>query len=248
MISVLLSLLVHKTTLYGQELPSEKPICISLGSKCNPAICLRLLGLREQAFPFDWLGTSFNALYNALNDDFKYFLQDIKVNPIKTGIIDFYGINFVHDLPTMHHPVISPDFNNPIASATLHPDWKLALPDVREKYQRRIARFNELCNSTATIYFIRTDEITQAQSLELHRLLTKKYPLLTFTLVVLKQDQRFKKNWKLPGIKNFYLHGSDDIAGFTDAIKSLNPAFASITVPTVGRHNDARFNCSTNHT
>src|SRR5437868_4428375 len=73
------------------------PLCISLGSSCHPALNLRALKLKLETYPFDWILSPFDSLYKALQDDFKYFLSDLKVRPEGNGVVDYYGFHFPHD-------------------------------------------------------------------------------------------------------------------------------------------------------
>src|SRR5271156_6690476 len=78
------------------DLSSKAPLCISLGHSCGPAIHLRYFKLRTEAYPFDWITSHFDSLYQALKDDFKYFLSDLKNKPgYCDGVIDYYGFHFI---------------------------------------------------------------------------------------------------------------------------------------------------------
>ena len=58
---------------------------ISLGQSCTVAGAVRDYGIREFAFPFDWIVSPFNSLYQVFEDDFKFFRNVIE---------RFYGQSF----------------------------------------------------------------------------------------------------------------------------------------------------------
>jgi len=124
---------------------TETPLCISLGGTCGPALNLRDLKIRTEAYPFDWLVSPFESLYRALTDDFELFLINIQVAPHKNGVIDHYGFHFTHDWPTILDHDFDPLTTDFIGCSTLYPEWEMALPSVRKKYQRRIKRFKKTC-------------------------------------------------------------------------------------------------------
>lgn len=59
-------LLIHQPYINGAKL-------ISLGGSCTVASILREFNLRHEAYPFDWMFSSYNAVYQAIKDDFRYF-------------------------------------------------------------------------------------------------------------------------------------------------------------------------------
>ncbi len=190
----------------------SKPLYISLGGACAPAINLRNLGLRTQAYPFDWIISPFESLYQALNEDFKYFLEDTRIVPKKTGVIDHYHFYFTHD---WQKKSLAPD------ESIIHPDWEKSLPAVKEKYQRRIDRFRKACRGSETVYFIRAEYITQEQAIKLRGLFRTKYPTLYFLLIVFNNSEDFKEPWHIDSIRNFYLPSWDDVTAFEETLKKI---------------------------
>lgn len=195
---------------------SEPPLCISLGSFCAPAIHLRVLDplqdsvktlhIRENAYPFDWIISSFDALYACLNDDFNKFLYDLHQRQ-GLEIVDYYGFVFIHDWPTTQSgsfDILNNDSG--VNNAHLIANWNDYTPLVKEKYARRIERFKEACSGSDKVYFIRYHGITKKQAIMLRDLLQKKYKNLEFELIVISDD---KTSWNLDKIKNFYMHLHD---------------------------------------
>ena len=48
----------------------KMPLCISLGAACGSAMMLRDLNLRTEAYPFDWVVSHGDVVYQALSTDF----------------------------------------------------------------------------------------------------------------------------------------------------------------------------------
>ncbi len=167
---------------------------VSLGFNCRPAQALFDEHLRNASYPFDWIWTQADQLYKVIDDDFAHFLEPESLKPGHRGILDYYGLHFMHDFPTEHGIVDSP----------ARSDWKDFIPIVREKYLRRINRFKNLLSGSEKIYLIRYYLVTKAQAIALRDLFIKKYPKLDFTLVVVSDSPDFKQDWQLSQIKNFH--------------------------------------------
>ncbi len=87
---------------------------ISLGATCAPTYWLNQLGLRTQAYPFDWTKNTLSQLINVLESDFKDYAESITLSqfsekhPLEVGnddgisgsyiIKNNYGITFAHEL------------------------------------------------------------------------------------------------------------------------------------------------------
>lgn len=103
-------------------------LVISLGENCGAALHMRRAGLRQASYPLDWVyGSSFEKRVELMLNRFSGFLD---LEHLKsTGANDFHtivhdsksGLTFVHDF----------DRGAPLENA---------LPLVKEKYERRIAR------------------------------------------------------------------------------------------------------------
>jgi hypothetical protein len=116
-------------------------IYIPIGSNCEIAHFLKSKNLRFFAFPFDWNCAPLKSIYNLLLNNFDLFLENIFIgerihrlyfddNETETKIEkDFiypvickkYLILFPHDYKSMDHQ---------------------SLADVKQKYKKRIERFN----------------------------------------------------------------------------------------------------------
>lgn len=215
---------------FMQNIRANIPFCISLGSACGPALNLRNLNLRSEAYPFDWTVTPFDSLYNALREDFKYFLADLLIRPDNQGVIDHYGINYTHDWPTLHQPHIDALNADFISNCTLFSAWQNALPLVREKYQRRINRFRNACLSQNKIFFIRSEETDKEQAVKLKDLIVNIYPSLDFTLIIFGSDIKFQNPWNIDKIKNFYVPRWDDPVLWGQTLKQVGSEFALLRI------------------
>lgn len=125
-------------------------VYIPLGNDCSIAYQLDKFGLRSVALPFDWILTpSINNVIMCLEDNFSKFFDNLKVKnkcnfPLLNEhwnenvshtirVVNEYGFHFLHDFTSLED-----------------------LPEVKEKYLRRIERFNEITsNKTIKKVFIR---------------------------------------------------------------------------------------------
>ena len=192
-----------------------KKIGISLGGSCSPAGQLRTLierhyGIRDQAFPFDWLISPFEAVYKCLEDDFNNFLNPACLEiyqhqgPGWTGVLNTcYGLKFIHDFPTNNHPTAWSEDDAAFDGAVIS-NFLNQLYVVQAKYERRIKRFREVLAGDNEIVFIRS-MATKEQSIRLYNLIKSRYPNLNFTLIVADSTGEIMQPWGIPGIKNMYV-------------------------------------------
>lgn len=201
---------------------SEKPTYVSLGGACASAMNLRALNLRNEAYPFDWITSNFAGLFLALETDFAFFLTDLKTRPDRTGVIDYYNFSFTHDWPTIAQTQVDAANCDFVGCNILSPDWEAVLPQVIEKYDRRINRFRVLCEGTEKVFFIRSEYITKSETIALRDLLCTKYPSLDFELVVIATARDFEIPWNIDRIKNFRAEGND-VAAWKKILSTLTP-------------------------
>jgi hypothetical protein len=171
-------------------------IVIGLGEMCTVAGATHTFSLRQAAYPFDWTIARFGTLYAVLEDDFNHFFEphSLRVRADNKGVIDYYGAEFMHDLPTI--------------ADLLQANWQEFVPKAYEKYNRRIKRFKDAVTGTEKVYFVRHYGIDRSSAVQLRDLIRRKYATLDFTLVVVSSLQEFKKPWGLERIRNFYLDDS----------------------------------------
>lgn len=197
----------------GSDFVCCEQLCISLGFNCTMALQLNNNQLRKRAFPFDWNITSLQGLCAAIDNHFADFLNPqyltARTGPAYVpGITNLkYNIAFAHDFPDVEG--IAPS------------NYLDYLPDIQEKYYRRIQRFYNACNMAKKVYFFRTEfwwwplhsDVQNKENVKkLRDILAKNFPSDNWVLVVISNDAQYKKDWKMPQVKNFYMskEGTDN--------------------------------------
>lgn len=184
--------------------------CIGLGETCTVAAALQMFQLRKAAYPLDWTICNYNALCSILQEDFKDFLNPnyLSIRADNHGIINKYGLVFVHDFPTIYYSG-DVEKEDTVGENELRHDWINFLPEIQNKYERRIQRLRDVCISEKKIYFIRHGGIKdKQQACALRDILKKAYPYLDFILVIIGNDLSFEKPWEESHIKNYYLRNT----------------------------------------
>ena len=114
---------------------------ISLGGDCIPAISLRNLGLRKEAYPFDWVILHNDTIATFLLNDFEDYHTNLAMNWNRWIKNTKHEVEFPHDYDT-----------------TTDEGWREQIESVNEKYQRRIERFRDLMKkNTPLIVFMSYD-------------------------------------------------------------------------------------------
>lgn len=148
-----------------KEIQKEYDVIFSLGNNCLPAMKLREHDLRRFAGPLDWVGSpNLSKVTNLLKHNFSRFLE----------LENLRGIQYVSDtdilvLDELNHISFNHDFKTD--RNTL--DEFLDLPLIKEKYERRIKRFQRTLEEKNQILFIRT-EGTIEEVMELQTILKEK--------------------------------------------------------------------------
>jgi len=189
-------------------------VVISLGSACSVAGAMREYGIRTQAYPFDWIVSPFEGLYQAFDDDFVHLLQEDSLtirSYDRYGIVDYYGFEYVHDFPTQkpNDTLIKPIEEGHIIGGVIDDNWGDFLPQIKEKYQRRLERLYTVFNGEEEVYLIRYGIKDKSEMLLLRDLLHKKYPRLNFMLIALGNSPEMSIPWQADNIKNFYINDKD---------------------------------------
>jgi len=121
-----------------------EPLFMSLGDTCKPASLLRNAGLRGEAYPFDWITGSGNALVNCIRGNFQGFHTQLTFNSphqdlgMNTVLTDTLGFSFHHDYPTIENSEFRDEW---FREMTIVDNWADYYDSVYSKYQRRIERF-----------------------------------------------------------------------------------------------------------
>ena len=156
----------------------NQTLLISLGSHCEVAWYLRENQKRTAAFPFDWLLTlDHQGFISLLENDFTLFMDQmyLQQHPRGNVIHTKYNIDFRHDWSATN---FRDDFAN-----------------IREKYERRIKRFQQLNEYRGKVYFVRSafdlnldaslptitsecERIDAAQAVAIRNILSQKFSYL----------------------------------------------------------------------
>lgn len=197
------ALLFPSPSIGGIEAQVKREIVlVSLGSHCEVANLLRSCDLREFATPVDWMLTlNHRGFIRLLKANFSGMFDPQYLFQHPEGYVtnSRYKIDFRHDWPG--------------------PGLKQYLPEVKEKYERRIDRFFTLHQITRRIVFIRTAydhklnvannmpyysryarTITQKQAQELYAVLKEKFYSTPFLLVIINYQE--EKIGTISGIPN----------------------------------------------
>ncbi len=195
-------------------------LCVSLGFNCTVALNFNQNQIRLLAFPFDWIMTSFTGLCELIENNFIDFLNPMY---LRQGVFNTkYNIGMPHDFPTKDRG----DGVHEIVHNFL--DF---LPDVNEKYQRRIERFYNVCNLANKVYFFRIkanwkfdkDPQNLTSVIKLRNILIKKFPYDNWELIVISSsDKEYKNDWKVPKVKNFYISDDGSEKEWKEIFKKLN--------------------------
>lgn len=123
---------------------------LTLGYDCSPAAALRDLDMRDFALPFDWVQSSVSSLQNCLQEDFSNFHCHLRLKSSKNRIIDYYGLEFPHDYPTIN---AEPGIDN-FPQGIIVQNWNSFTNSVKEKYNRRIQRFRNIIQDDKPIVIL----------------------------------------------------------------------------------------------
>lgn len=170
-------LLKSKKTLTEAEendLLKNRPIVISLGDSCQPALNLMYAKLRFMAYPFDWIVAYFDDMYDLIKTDFMYCKE-------RDYFVMAYDPKVNASRPTnVHYPqVMFP-----------HVKWETLFED----FNRRIKRFYKAIHygeaSNKKIFFVihsisYRDATVKDKATKICDLILEKFPSLDFTLIVM---------------------------------------------------------------
>lgn len=205
---------------------SSGVVIVPIGFNCTVAGVLGNLGFRKTAYPFDWMISSFDAIYQAFEDNFNRFLDPSTLQigsdfGLKGTVIDFYGLKFVHDFPTSTQEAAVNDEES-VGFAVIRDNWRESIPAIRQKYQRRIERLQDVLSGSEPVLFIRY-QMLKNEAIKLRNLLLQRYPQLDFTIIAAEDAATASPEWKLEKIKNFPITfwGDDAFASWKKVFSTL---------------------------
>ncbi len=220
------------------ELSLDKPyIFVSLGCNCWPALAFRAHGLRDTAFPFDWLLTlDDRGLVACLEEKFEnfwnesYLIRDFNsFTKLPTDIEhSYYNFRFTHDWPYNNH--------------TSNERYSEQLAFMKTKYTRRIARFGLLRNFTGKVFFVRSYQVdpnyqgeygwNRQKAQKLHNALKRFFPELNFTLIILSYtNPTIPEIGDLEGVQEYKIRNSTSSNFFQTVDREYKQMFAELLKP-----------------
>lgn len=173
---------------------------ISLGSSCCPGLSLKILNLKKETYPFDWVRTNSKIIYDILVNGKNRYLS---FNNNNTSSTEFY----VKDL----HSYIQKNFTNSHINYygqhfTHYTD--ISTNELKKKFDKYLDRFFTLLNSNKNVLFIHSNEeyIYHKKSRDdklylyeylckINDLLEEKYPNLNFEIINIDINNQFQ-NYK----------------------------------------------------
>lgn len=188
---------------------------ISLGYNCYVKMYINTIA-NQQTYLFDWIGSPMWGINKFINNSFNLFnKEDYKTLQIYTENEDnahmhcntLYYFKFIHDIPTncnIDKTLIHRNKNGGIKKVNYYDDFK-------NKYTRRIERFNTLLSSNKCIVFIRFEECMKNKVIhedykklysipeleyinEFIHLIKNKYPKLKFRVIYVSKSQQTELN------------------------------------------------------
>lgn len=166
---------------------------ISLGGQCQVAYQLKENHKRSESFPFDWIQSTFEGVYQFILEEGKNFLS--KDHLVFAGNKGNYVQDPYYQMLFLH------DFESPS-------DFMKEYDFIKAKYDRRVNRFFQALNSEAPVLLIRLG-ITREQAALLSELIHTKYPRLNYTILALDHTEEIRENWNIKRVINLYLLQED---------------------------------------
>ena len=163
-----------------------------MGLDCNPATDLRSLGLRKMAMPFDWVRSTPDIISECIRTSFSEFHSDLTFNTVSERVVDGLGIEFTHDYPNLE------TYNN-IPSIE---GWEVHIPNVNERYHRRINRFIDLMRSNTPVVILCSMGYDGIE--KVREAIREQYGRISRTVFVSTHPDRFPSNHN-----TFWWHSKD---------------------------------------
>jgi hypothetical protein len=130
---------------------------ISLGPTCDIASLLKKLGVRDTAYPFDWVFTSFAMMEDAIKDRFNKFLDVNEIYEVVVG--NESGSTNRRYSPMIHTQtlLVHHQSSKSVAEVAGEPaPWRLfnhhnlCDPQVNATFKRRCARFLDILSAESS--------------------------------------------------------------------------------------------------
>jgi len=130
---------------------------ISFGYRCSSASFLKMLNLKKESYPFDWIVSKLDVVKDCINNNFIEFLNTSNYTTLNTETLNMIDGHKIHiGTETIQVNTYYQKDNN---NSTY--DFKLALThhnlnkqEDYEYYQRCVTRFNDLLKSDIKKYYL----------------------------------------------------------------------------------------------
>lgn len=182
---------------------ADETLVISIGGACLAALQIFKAGLRKAAYPFDVIFSDLQGVMKAIETDFSFFL-DTKYLTRKFFKNTYHLYNSIYNFIFPHDMTSKVDTE---LNINKEPEKFI---NFKEKYKRRIDRFNSLNKFAGKVFFLRTHtSYTEPDTIEnlisLKKVITKKFPNLKFEIIVVKHITHSVEEQKIDNIKFFYV-------------------------------------------
>ena len=128
---------------------------------------------------------------------------------------NFYSINHVQDIVNLKFCNLINDYDitnykynlhNHIKPRILSKNYLNCLPELQNRFNRRINRFRQAFMSNNNIYLFRNEKITKESCIEIYNILIERYPKVNLKIIAMsKYDEKFKEKWNHENILNYFI-------------------------------------------
>ena len=96
------------------------------------------------------------------------------------------------------------------------------LPELKNKFDRRINRFRDAMLSNKNIYLFRNDKISKESCIEIYNILIERYPTVNIKIIAIsKYDEKFKENWEHKNILNYFINEFNEFNELDNIFKNI---------------------------
>ena len=154
-------------------------------------------------FPFDETNENDNDYYS-INYVEEYL--DIKF----CNFIDDKIIDYKYNLHSHNKPRI------------LSKNYLDILPELKNKFNRRINRFRETMMSNDNVYLFRNEKISKESCIQIYNILINRYPNINLKIIAIsKYDEKFKENWDNKNILNYFIDENNEYEDLNNIFKNI---------------------------
>jgi len=128
---------------------------VSIGPYCDTTEILKLFGLRNKSYPFDWIFSSLEIVYHCISDRFQTFLDNKYLLPGKTEHSTRHSVyNQLLDTEILQQRYLEQNLKYQPSEGNLHNHHDLRNGSHFDIIQRRCNRFlNQMSQKTCLVYF-----------------------------------------------------------------------------------------------